>query len=290
MARNKLLDQLMAVSESGELNAMASGSELLVVPLGRLDGHPNNREINREKVEELAESILKDGLGQAILVRPMIDGRYQIIAGHHRWEAFKLLHERYPEDPRYFGIEAVSRNLSDAEAMALLKATALFAPDTTVEERGRMFEELKREEVPRLRKENPERYRGVSAGKIIADMAKMGGSKVDRSTVYRNMAAARAAAPEFEGMTKSQAVAVSRMAATKRREARRVLDEQGKTALDRWIVYQDAGKAEALAAKNLEKILVLAADVKDAADHGFTVDGEALCRAVEALEEIGAAR
>lgn len=290
MTRNKLLDQLMAVSESGELNAMTSGSELLVVPLDRLDGHPNNREIDWGKAEELSESILKDGLGQAILVRPMIDGRYQIVAGHHRREAVKLLHGRFPEDPRFFGIEAVSRNLSDAEAMALLKATALFAPDTTVEERGRMFEELAREEVPRLRKENPERYRGVSAGQIIADMAKMGGSKVNRSTVYRNMAAARAAAPEFEGMTKSQAVAVSRMAASKRREARAVFEEQGKTALDRWIVYQDAGRAEALVSKNLEKIRVLAADVKDAADHGFAVDGEALDRAVKVLEGIGSPR
>lgn len=290
MARNKLLDQLMAVSESGELNAMASGSELLVLPLDRLDGHPNNRDINWDKVEELAQSILKDGLGQAILVRPMINGRYQIVAGHHRWEAVKLLHERFPEDPRFFSIEAISRSLSDAEAMALLKATALFAPDTTVEERGRMFEEFKREEIPRLRKENPERYRGVSAGEIIADMAKMGGSKVNRSTVYRNMAAARAAAPEFEGMTKSQAIAVSRMTASRRKEARRVFDEQGKAALDRWIVYQDAGKAEALMSKNLETIRVLAADVKDAVDHGFTVDGEALCRAVEALEGIGAGK
>lgn len=290
MASNKLLDRLMAVSESAELNAMTSGSELLLLPLDRLDGHPNNREINWEKVEELAQSILKDGLGQAILVRPMIDGRYQIVAGHHRWEAVKLLHERFPEDPRFFGIEAISRNLSDAEAMALLKATALFAPDTTVEERGRMFEDFKRDEVPRLRKEHPERYRGVSAGKIIADMATLGGSKVDRSTVYRNMAAARAAAPEFEGMTKSQAVAVSRMAASKREEARRVLDAQGKTALDRWIVYQDADKAEVFVAKNIERIAGLAADVKDAADHGFAVDGEALGRVVEALEEIGVAR
>lgn len=290
MASSKLLDQLMAVSESGELNAMASGSELLVLPLDRLVGHPNNREINRAKVEELADSIFKDGLGQAILVRPMLDGRYQIVAGHHRWEAMKLLHERMPDDPRFACIEAISRNLSDAEAMALLKATALFAPDTTVEERGRMFEELQRDEVPKLRRQHPDRYRGVSSGKIIADMVKLGGGKVDRSTVYRNMAAARAATPEFEGMTKAQALAVSRMTAAKRKEARGVLEENGKTALDRWIVYQDSNKAEAFVAKNLEKISGLAADVKDAADHGFAVDRKALGQAVRILEEIGGRR
>lgn len=290
MGSSKLLDQLMAVSESGELNAMASGSELLVLPLDRLVGHPNNREINRGKVEELAESIRDHGLGQAILVRPMIDGRYQIVAGHHRWEAMKLLHERMPDDPRFSGIEAVSRNLSDSEALALLKATALFAPDATVEERGRMYEDFKRYEIPRLREEHPDRYRGMSAGEIIADMATLGGTKVDRSTVYRNMAAARAAAPEFEGMTKSQALAVSRMDASRRSEARGVLERQGKAALDRWIVYQDSRKAEAFVAKNLERIAGLAADVRDAADHGFDVDRKALRQVVEALEGIGAPR
>lgn len=42
-----------------------------------------------------------------------------------------------------------------------------------------MFEELKRDEVSRLRKEHPKRYREASAGKIIADMAKLGGGTVN---------------------------------------------------------------------------------------------------------------
>lgn len=50
MDNNKLLDQLMAVPESGKLNAIASDSELLEQPLDRLDGHLDNREIDWERL------------------------------------------------------------------------------------------------------------------------------------------------------------------------------------------------------------------------------------------------
>ena len=44
----------------------------------------------REELEELSASIQKDGLLQPILVRPLEDGTYQIIAGERRWQASKL--------------------------------------------------------------------------------------------------------------------------------------------------------------------------------------------------------
>lgn len=44
----------------------------------------------REELEELAQSIQKDGLLQPILVRAISDGTYQIIAGERRWQASKL--------------------------------------------------------------------------------------------------------------------------------------------------------------------------------------------------------
>jgi ParB family chromosome partitioning protein len=46
---------------------------------------------NREELEELAASIEQAGLLQPILVRPMNDGTYQIIAGERRWQACKLI-------------------------------------------------------------------------------------------------------------------------------------------------------------------------------------------------------
>lgn len=46
---------------------------------------------NDETIKELAESIEKNGLLQPIVVRPMANGKYQIIAGERRYRAFKKL-------------------------------------------------------------------------------------------------------------------------------------------------------------------------------------------------------
>lgn len=45
---------------------------------------------NKEELDELANSIKREGLIQPILVRPLEDGKYQIIAGERRWQASKL--------------------------------------------------------------------------------------------------------------------------------------------------------------------------------------------------------
>ena len=58
----------------------------------------------REELEELAQSIQKDGLLQPILVRAISDGTYQIIAGERRWQASKLA-----------GLETVPIRIKDAD-------------------------------------------------------------------------------------------------------------------------------------------------------------------------------
>lgn len=62
------------------------------VPLLRIKPNPNQprTNFNKEELEELAESIKKDGLLQPILVRPIGDNQYQIIAGERRWQAAQL--------------------------------------------------------------------------------------------------------------------------------------------------------------------------------------------------------
>ncbi len=42
---------------------------------------------DNDKIEALKKSIAKDGLLQPIVVRPMQDGRYEIIAGECRYRA-----------------------------------------------------------------------------------------------------------------------------------------------------------------------------------------------------------
>lgn len=63
------------------------------------------------ELEDLADSIRSQGILQPILVRPLPDGRYEIIGGDRRWQAAKLV-----------GLEEVPvivKNISDQEACAI---------------------------------------------------------------------------------------------------------------------------------------------------------------------------
>lgn len=48
------------------------------------------REFDAEKLEELSKNIAEHGVLQPILVRPMENGSYQIVAGERRWRASRL--------------------------------------------------------------------------------------------------------------------------------------------------------------------------------------------------------
>ena len=62
------------------------------VPIDSVIPNPEQPRTNfkKESLEELAASIQKDGLLQPILVRPLENNTYQIIAGERRWQAAKM--------------------------------------------------------------------------------------------------------------------------------------------------------------------------------------------------------
>lgn len=69
------------------------------------------REFDPEALEELAASIREHGLLQPILVRPLVGGRYQIVAGERRWRASRIA-----------GLESVPvviREMDDNETMQI---------------------------------------------------------------------------------------------------------------------------------------------------------------------------
>ncbi len=76
------------------------------VSIDKIAPNPDQPRTNfkREELEELAQSIQKDGLLQPILVRVIPDGSYQIIAGERRWQASKLA-----------GLEKVPIRIKDAD-------------------------------------------------------------------------------------------------------------------------------------------------------------------------------
>jgi ParB family chromosome partitioning protein len=63
-----------------------------VVPVDRIDPNPQQPRLafNEETLLELAASIKEHGVLQPILVRPLDDRRYELIAGERRWRASKL--------------------------------------------------------------------------------------------------------------------------------------------------------------------------------------------------------
>jgi len=76
---------------------------------------PNTRQprqvVNSEKLSELAGSIKEHGIVQPVVVRPLEDGKYELIAGERRWRACQSLGmEKIP---------AVIREYGDLEAAAV---------------------------------------------------------------------------------------------------------------------------------------------------------------------------
>ena len=74
-------------------NKTQSGEAVINIPLNKIK--PNRfqprQKFNKEKLEELADSIKKHGLAQPILVTPsIVPGEYEIIAGERRFRASKL--------------------------------------------------------------------------------------------------------------------------------------------------------------------------------------------------------
>ena len=194
MARSKK-DLLASFKAGTDTDALATAAQsdvaFRMLRLADLSPHPDNRPIDRAFVEELAASIESDGLGNPICVRPLPEGGYQVVSGHHRVEAKRLLASRHPDDPRHKVIEAVVREMGDADAEAMLLATNVYVNAISGEERQRSLERLGRA-VDKMRADDPARYRGVRSATIIADKVAESGGKVSERTVYRDLAAAKA--------------------------------------------------------------------------------------------------
>ena len=79
----------MSLSPSTSNNA---GQELRDLPIEAVLPNPSQprRRFDEEALEELARSIGELGLLQPVLVRPLQDGSYGLIAGERRWRAARL--------------------------------------------------------------------------------------------------------------------------------------------------------------------------------------------------------
>jgi len=91
----------------------ATGPELATLPVDAI--HPNPRQPRRrfdsEAASGLTESIRQQGLVQPVLVRPRIEGGYELIAGERRWRA--------AQEAGVTTVPAVVRDADDRDSLLL---------------------------------------------------------------------------------------------------------------------------------------------------------------------------
>ena len=108
------------------------------VRLGINEIEPNRAQprktFDEQALSELAQSIADHGVIQPLLVRPLPDGSYQLIAGERRWRASRMagLSE----------VPVVIREMSDSEAMELALVENLQREDLNPIEEARGFQLL----------------------------------------------------------------------------------------------------------------------------------------------------
>jgi ParB family chromosome partitioning protein len=110
------LDALLSGPTASALEAQAvrlDEKELQYLPLDIIQRgkYQPRRDMDPQALEELAQSIRSQGVMQPIVVRPIGDGRYEIIAGERRWRASQQAgQERIP---------AMVREVPDEAAIAM---------------------------------------------------------------------------------------------------------------------------------------------------------------------------
>lgn len=116
-----------------------SGGSPQEVAIENIDGNPyqTRRRINEQALEELAESIRVSGVVQPVVLRPMANGKFQLVAGERRWLASKRAGRAT--------IPAVLRQISNEQALEITIIENLQREDLNPVEQAHAFERLSRE-------------------------------------------------------------------------------------------------------------------------------------------------
>ena len=109
------------------------------IALEQIDRNPyqTRQHMDDEQLKELAASIAATGVVQPILVRPIANNRFQLIAGERRWRASSLAGNKT--------IPAIIRQVSDEQAMEITIVENLQRADLNPIEQAHAFERLARE-------------------------------------------------------------------------------------------------------------------------------------------------
>src|SRR6266700_1108333 len=109
------------------------------IPVDLIERNPfqTRAAVDERALKELSASIAATGVVQPILVRPLPDNRFQLIAGERRWLASKMAGKAT--------VPAILRQVSDEQAMEITIVENLQRADLNPMEQARAFERLSRE-------------------------------------------------------------------------------------------------------------------------------------------------
>jgi ParB family chromosome partitioning protein len=140
-ALGKGLDSLLprVQTPAASPSAEPEGGKPREIPLDQIDRNPfqTRTQVHEDQLAELAASITANGVVQPILVRPLPNGRFQLIAGERRWRASQVAGKTT--------IPAILREVSDEQAMEITIVENLQRADLNPIEQARAFERLSRE-------------------------------------------------------------------------------------------------------------------------------------------------
>ena len=126
----KGLDAIFAENDTEKQNAS------IALPLREIEpnrGQPR-KQFDEGALAELADSIAQHGVLQPLLVRPLMSGGYQVVAGERRWRAARMA--------GLTEVPAVVRELTDQEVMQLALIENLQREDLTSLEEAQGYQTL----------------------------------------------------------------------------------------------------------------------------------------------------
>jgi ParB family chromosome partitioning protein len=117
-----------------------------VIPIDRIESNPRNPRLafDEETLEELAGSIREHGVLQPILVRPVGENRFQLVAGERRWRASRIAGQ--------LTIPALVEDIDDDTAMEISIIENLQREDISVLDEAAMYDRMIREHGYSIRK------------------------------------------------------------------------------------------------------------------------------------------
>src|SRR5436190_19378670 len=134
------LESLLPSTRPAEPNVTVSlqGQSARDLPVSEIDPNPyqTRTTFDDQALNELAASILVNGVVQPIVVRPM-NGRFQLIAGERRWRAAKKVGREF--------IPAMIKQVSNEQAVEMTIVENLQREGLNPMEEARAFDRLSRE-------------------------------------------------------------------------------------------------------------------------------------------------